>query len=90
MIRAIWSSVAMFTLAPMQDFLSLGTEGRMNMPGRPGGNWTWRVDPEDLTEELAARIRETNFLYSRVLGTEMAEPGKAIKISPKAKDQIQA
>jgi hypothetical protein len=39
-----------------------------------------------LTEALAARIRETNFLYSRMLGTEsMAEPGKAIKISPKPK-----
>ena len=45
MIRVVWSSAATFTLAPMQDFLSLGTEARMNLPGRPGGNWTWRVDP---------------------------------------------
>ncbi len=34
MIRAIWSSVAVMTLAPMQDFLSLGPEARMNQPGR--------------------------------------------------------
>ncbi len=86
MIRAVWSSVAAFTLAPMQDFLSLDTEARMNLPGRLGGNWSWRVLPEQMNEKLSARIRETNFLYSRMLGQELAEPGKAIKVSPKAKD----
>ena len=62
--------MAAFTLAPMQDFLSLGNEARMNLPGRPGGNWTWRVRPEiALIEELISRIRETNYLYSRLLGS---------------------
>ena len=88
MIRAIWSSVAAFTLAPMQDFLSLGSEGRMNTPGQPGGNWSWRLTPESLTEELAGRMQEINYLYSRVVGQELAEPGKAIKITPKAKDML--
>jgi 4-alpha-glucanotransferase len=90
MIRAVWSSVAAFTLAPMQDFLSLGTEARMNLPGRLGGNWSWRVQPEQLNEKLIHRIREINYLYSRQLGHEAAEPGKAIKVSPKAKDMIDA
>lgn len=88
MIRAIWSSAAVFTLAPMQDFLSLGVEARMNLPGRPGGNWTWRVYGDYLSPELAARIRETNFLYSRLLGDEVDEATKAIKITPKAKDML--
>jgi 4-alpha-glucanotransferase len=88
MIRAIWSSVASFTLAPMQDFLSLGAEARMNLPGRPGGNWTWRLEPDALTEELTARIQDNNYMYSRVAGQELAEPGKGIKISPKARDQV--
>jgi 4-alpha-glucanotransferase len=90
MIRAVWSSLAAFTLAPMQDFLSLGNEARMNLPGRPGGNWTWRVEPEQLDEKLIQRIHEINYLYSRMLGEEVAEPGKAIKVSPKAKDMIAA
>ena len=89
-IRAVWSSVAMYAMAPMQDLLALDTSGRMNLPGRPGGNWTWRFDSEMLTEALAARMRETNFLYSRLLGEENpVDPSRGIKISPKAKDMVQ-
>ena len=47
MIRSIWSSVALMTLAPMQDFLGLGSEARMNQPGRPYGNWGWRMRSEE-------------------------------------------
>ncbi|HNS64473.1 MAG TPA: 4-alpha-glucanotransferase, partial [Anaerolineaceae bacterium] len=64
-VRAIWSSVAIFTLAPLQDFLSLGTDARMNFPGRPSGNWTWRMQPGILSQGLMGRIAELNTLYSR-------------------------
>jgi 4-alpha-glucanotransferase len=66
LIRACWSSVAVFALAPMQDFLSLGNEARMNYPGNPSGNWTWRMLEGALNDELAGRIREMNFLYGRL------------------------
>ncbi len=65
LIRAVWSSVAFFAIAPIQDLLSLGTEARMNFPSRLGGNWEWRVQKEDLNEALAARLREFNELYWR-------------------------
>ncbi len=65
MIRAVWSSVSIMALAPMQDFLSLGTEARMNYPSRASGNWFWRMLPGALTPSLLARIKETNYLYSR-------------------------
>ncbi|PKO10706.1 MAG: 4-alpha-glucanotransferase [Chloroflexi bacterium HGW-Chloroflexi-2] len=65
LIRAVWSSVAKITIAPLQDFLGLGTEARMNYPGRPSGNWSWRVLPHQINSELAQRINEINFLYSR-------------------------
>lgn len=65
LIRAAWSSTAMFAIAPLQDFLSLGTESRMNYPGKPAGNWGWRFLSGDLAEWLASRIKETNTLYSR-------------------------
>ncbi len=65
MIRAVWSSVAEMALVPMQDVLSLGTEARMNFPSRAEGNWSWRLTPGQLTSELAARLRELNFLYAR-------------------------
>jgi 4-alpha-glucanotransferase len=66
MIRASWATVAIFALAPMQDFLELGNDARMNYPGNPSGNWSWRMEEQDLTEELNQKIREINFLYDRL------------------------
>ncbi len=65
LIRAAWKSVAVFALAPMQDFLRLGPEARMNFPGRPAGNWAWRMDENALGEDLKQRIRELNRLCER-------------------------
>jgi 4-alpha-glucanotransferase len=65
LIRAAWSSVAVFALAPIQDFLNLGTEARMNFPGKPAGNWAWRMDENDVSDELRDRIRDLNVLYAR-------------------------
>jgi 4-alpha-glucanotransferase len=65
LIRSVWSSVATYALAPMQDLLSLGTEARMNFPSRLGGNWEWRMQESDLNEKVASRMRELNELYYR-------------------------
>jgi 4-alpha-glucanotransferase len=66
MIRAIWGSVADFALTPMQDLLRLGTEARMNYPGRPSGNWSWRIQPAALDDRLKDRLKELNTLYNRL------------------------
>ena len=65
MIRAVWSSVAVYAVTPMQDLLSLGGEARMNFPSKLGGNWEWRLGEGDLSESLADRLREMNQLYLR-------------------------
>jgi 4-alpha-glucanotransferase len=65
LIRAAWSSIGVFSLAPMQDFLRLGNEARMNYPGNPSGNWTWRMPPDTLSDALARNISDLNYLYSR-------------------------
>jgi 4-alpha-glucanotransferase len=57
--------VAVFALAPMQDFLDLNNTARMNYPGNPSGNWTWRMSDSAMSEGLQERIRELNFLYDR-------------------------
>ena len=75
LIRAAWSSVAVFAVAPMQDFLNLGNEARMNYPGNPSGNWTWRMSEDDFDEDLRNRIREFNFLYQRTNMQSAAEDG---------------
>jgi 4-alpha-glucanotransferase len=65
LIRSIWSSVAVYAVIPMQDALSLGTEARMNFPSKLGGNWEWRMKEEDMSDELAGKLRELNQLYLR-------------------------
>jgi len=60
MIRAVWSSIAMFAIVPIQDLLDLGTEARMNVPGKPEGNWEWRLGADDLTDSLAEKFRGLN------------------------------
>ena len=65
LIRAAWSSVGVFALAPMQDFLRLDNEARMNYPSTLGGNWVWRIPQGALTEQLRLRIEELNRLYAR-------------------------
>jgi 4-alpha-glucanotransferase len=73
LIRASWASVAVLALAPLQDFLNLGNEARMNYPGNPSGNWTWRMPADALQDNLALRIRELNDLYGRVPKASQAE-----------------
>lgn len=64
-IRGIWSSVADITIAPTQDFLNLGNEARMNLPSSLGGNWSWRVQEAQLTDDLANKIYQLNKMYGR-------------------------
>lgn len=65
-IRGAWSSVAEIAIAPMQDFLGLGSEHRMNIPSTIGGNWEWRVKEEDLSTSLAKRMRDLTKIYGRL------------------------
>jgi 4-alpha-glucanotransferase len=74
MIKAIWSSVAETAIAPMQDLLGLGSEARMNFPSQAEGNWQWRLNSEQLSPQLAARMRELSILYGRVNPTDEEDP----------------
>jgi starch phosphorylase len=65
-IRGAWSSVAEIAIAPMQDFLGLGTDYRMNIPSTIGGNWEWRVREEALSDQLAKRMYKITKMYGRL------------------------
>jgi 4-alpha-glucanotransferase len=59
MIDLAHSSRAALAIVPAQDVLGLGGESRMNTPGKATGNWRWRLRRGQLTDELAARLRES-------------------------------
>lgn len=65
MIRLCLGSIARFALFPIQDLLQLDTQARMNTPGVPAGNWTFRYEKEDLTSELSQWLVENTRLYGR-------------------------
>jgi 4-alpha-glucanotransferase len=60
MIDALWRSRARTVVAPMQDFLSIGSEARMNYPSKLGGNWQWRLKSDEMTDFLAEKIAVLN------------------------------
>jgi len=55
-IRAVATSVADTAVFPLQDVLGLGSEARMNTPGREDDNWAWRFTDGQLTDDLADRL----------------------------------
>jgi 4-alpha-glucanotransferase len=65
LIRLAWASVADTAVAPLQDVLDLGAEARMNLPGQPSGNWTWRFRSGQLSEPMLDRLAELTLLYGR-------------------------
>lgn len=68
MIRGGMGSVANLFIAQMQDYLGLGKGSRMNIPGVPEGNWTWRMKPGAISERLIEKIKDTTVLYGRYYG----------------------
>ena len=58
MVRAALTSPGELAVVPMQDLLALGSEARLNTPGRESGNWRWRVRAEQVPGGLAARVRD--------------------------------
>jgi 4-alpha-glucanotransferase len=57
LIQAVLTSVANIAVIPMQDVLGLGSEARMNQPGKAKGNWRWRLQKEQIEPSLVHRLR---------------------------------
>lgn len=65
-VRLALSSVARLAVIPVQDYLGLGVEARINEPSTLGKNWRWRMLNGEITEELAVKCRRIAKLYGRV------------------------
>ncbi len=66
LIERAFSSRARLAIVPAQDVLGLGSEARMNTPGRAEGNWRWRLRRGQLTARHAARLRALSERYGRL------------------------
>ena len=65
LLRVGQSSVAELFVAQIQDYLGLGAEARINVPGVAEDNWQWRMRSGALTEALAEEIHAMTKAYSR-------------------------
>lgn len=66
MVRTAMGSIADTCIIPMQDFLELGGEARMNVPSTLGTNWKWRMLKGQDSDELATKIYALTKMYGRL------------------------
>lgn len=69
-IRTGMASCADTAIFPMQDYLNLGREAKINTPATIGDNWKWRLIDGKLTKELAQRMYEMADTYRRIPGAK--------------------
>lgn len=65
MVREALKSVCDLAIIPIQDYLGLGATSRINTPSTKEKNWTWRIDGNDVSEDLANYIGFLTRLYCR-------------------------
>ena len=56
MIRTAFATPSNIAIAPMQDYLGLGSEARINIPGTSSNNWRWRVLDTELTDTVCDNV----------------------------------
>jgi 4-alpha-glucanotransferase len=66
LMAVAWSSRAALAMAPLQDVLNLGSEARMNVPGRADGNWRWRCPENALSDRAFEPLRDLTKASSRL------------------------
>ena len=66
LISLIMRSSAKLCVVPMQDYLGLGNNCRMNTPSTVGKNWKWRVNLRQLSLKLQKEIQEMTLRYGRM------------------------
>lgn len=64
-IRCVLASTAETVIIPLQDYLNLDSGARMNIPSTLGGNWTFRITADTLTEALERKIAKLTVVYKR-------------------------
>jgi 4-alpha-glucanotransferase len=79
LIRLAWSSSAALAIAPVQDVLNLGSDARMNVPGRADGNWRWRCTEHMLSGSAFRSLRDVTEKSHRLADVERSAPGSMLE-----------
>jgi 4-alpha-glucanotransferase len=64
-MRALYASAAAVVISPMQDFLGLGNDARMNTPATTRGNWEWRLSGAAPSARVAKKLRDAADAFER-------------------------
>lgn len=64
-IRGAWSSASYLAMTSMQDLIGLGRDSRMNIPSTLGNNWDWRMEKEDISNDIWRKMAELTRVYKR-------------------------
>jgi 4-alpha-glucanotransferase len=83
-IRCAYSAVSSIAVTPMQDILSLGSDARLNSPGKPEGNWRWRLADGDIERLVAGG---TAAYLADLAALSGRAPAKATAPSPDLKPE---
>ncbi len=93
-VRLAMMSSANTCITPLQDFLGLDKEARINKPSTLGGNWEWRMNPKMLTKEIGEKIYRITRISSRLPEAEAnrlkEEQAKRLKAAQEAKEKAEA
>ena len=60
------SSVSKCCIIPIQDYMGLDNDCRINKPSTIGCNWRWRITEAQLNEQLQEKIRTLTGRYGRM------------------------
>lgn len=73
LIRTALASVADLAIIPIQDYLCLGNEARMNVPATLGDNWKWRLTKGQISDMILYHMREVTRIYGRLYREPVVE-----------------
>ena len=93
LIRTALSSVAELAIIPIQDYLCLGNEARMNAPSTLGDNWKWRLTKNQISETTVYHMREVTRIYGRLAKEKepvLSEDRKSEKEKTEAETETKA
>jgi len=95
-VRLAMMSTANTCITPVQDFLGLDAEARINHPSTMGFNWKWRINREMLNKDMIEKIYKLTKISYRLSDyclkkeakkqQEKLEAAKAAKEAEKASD----